>query len=226
MGSLIAAAAAFVGLHVLVAGTRLRDGLIARLGAGPYRGLFSLLSAASLFWLIWAYRPLRVIAAAPDTSGLVVANVVMVVAFWLAVVGLLTPTPTAVGGEALLSKGVEPRGIHRITRHPFLWGVILWSLVHLVTTHRMPDWIFFASFLLLAAVGQPSIDAKRARSLGSQWQGYAQQTSAVPFAAILQGRNRLVLGELLGWQIGVALLSYAAVAAVHGRLFGINPWGL
>jgi uncharacterized membrane protein len=224
MSNLIAAAAAFVGLHVLVAGTRLRDVLIARLGAGPYRGLFSACSAASLFWLIYAYRPLRVLAAPPEAIALILVNVVMAIAFCFAVVGLLTPAPTAVGGEALLAKGIEPRGIHRITRHPFLWGVMLWAAVHIATTHRMPDWIFFATFLVLAAVGQPSIDAKRARTLGSQWQGYVQQTSAVPFAAILQGRNRLALGELLSWRMALALLAYAGMAAVHARLFGISPW--
>ena len=53
--------------------------------------------------------------------------------FVLGVAGLLTPGPTLAGFESKGLAQAEPaRGVLRITRHPFLWGVagaILWKLV-------------------------------------------------------------------------------------------------
>lgn len=35
--------------------------------------------------------------------------------------------------ESKLAQGADiARGIVRITRHPFLWGVALWALVHFI----------------------------------------------------------------------------------------------
>ena len=62
MVMLVAAGAVFVGIHLFISGTRLRDRIVAAIGEQPYLGLFSLLSIASLTWLILAYR------AAPRAS--------------------------------------------------------------------------------------------------------------------------------------------------------------
>ena len=68
MLSLIAAAVFFLLIHFGVAGTRLRDSLIARLGAGPYRGLFSLASFGAGAALSIAFFGL---SYSPDTSTVV-----------------------------------------------------------------------------------------------------------------------------------------------------------
>ena len=44
MTLLIIAALVWLGIHIGIAGTWLRDVLVARIGEGPFRGLFSLLS--------------------------------------------------------------------------------------------------------------------------------------------------------------------------------------
>ena len=59
MPSLVAAAAVFVLLHLLVSGTRARDALAGRIGEGPYMGLFSLASVGGLAWLGFAYAGAR-----------------------------------------------------------------------------------------------------------------------------------------------------------------------
>jgi uncharacterized membrane protein len=41
--------------------------------------------------------------------------------------------------------------------------------------------------------------------------------------AIVQGRQRLALGEIGAWRIALALVLYAALLAAHGRLFGVSP---
>ena len=44
MTTLIAAAAVFLAIHLLIAGTRVRDVISGTIGEGPYLGLFSLAS--------------------------------------------------------------------------------------------------------------------------------------------------------------------------------------
>src|SRR5271155_2839227 len=129
MLSLLLAALFFVGIHLLVAGTALRDQLIARLGAGPYRGLFSLASLGGLVWLCVAYNHAPMVGLWGSFPGCRTAALVgMAIAVGLVVLGLTTPSPTSVGGEAVLARAPGPVGIQNVTRHPFLWGVALWGV--------------------------------------------------------------------------------------------------
>jgi uncharacterized membrane protein len=225
MISLILAAAFFVGIHAFISGTRLRDALVAQLGAQGFQGFFSLLSLGGIIWLGVAYSHApfiglwgKVLAFRPA------AMVLVLLAFIFAGIGLTTPSPTAVGGEAQLDQAEPPRGILRITRHPFLWGVALWACTHLVLNGDAASVVLFGSLLLLALVGPPSIDAKRQRAFGSKWDRFAAKTSNVPFAAIVQGRNVLRLDELGLWRIGVGLVAYVALLLSHHWLFGASPF--
>ena len=56
------------------------------------------------------------------------------------VIGLTTPNPTAVAQEGRV--GQPPRGIVRITRHPFLTGVGLWALLHLISNGDVASLVF------------------------------------------------------------------------------------
>jgi uncharacterized membrane protein len=82
--------------------------------------------------------------------------------------------------------------------------------------------ILFGSLLLLALGGTASIDAKRRRSFGEQWSGFARATSNVPFAAIVTGRNQLrpALREIGILRPVIATAAYALVFIFHQRLFG------
>jgi uncharacterized membrane protein len=122
-----------------------------------------------------------------------------------------------------LAEGTDiARGMVRITRHPFLWGVALWALVHLIVNGDLASFILFGSFLLLALGGTAAIDAKRRRKFGDGWAQFAQTTSSVPFVAILSGRNSIVsaLGEIGIVRPLVAVLAYALIFYFHGRVFG------
>ena len=127
--------------------------------------------------------------------------------------------------ESQLAEGADiARGIGRITRHPFLWGVALWALVHLIVNGDLASLILFGSLLLLALGGTVAIDAKRRHRFRSGSAHFAQTTSGVPFAAILSGRNRigLALSEIGIIRPLVAVLAYALIFYFHGRLFGAS----
>lgn len=227
MSNLLAATAAFLLLHLLVSGTRARDALTGAIGEGPYMGLFSLTSIGLLVWLSLAFGGAR--SAAGNSviwsSGRVARDVqlgLQLLAFLLVVPGLTTPNPTSVRQEAVLEKPDAIKGMLRITRHPFLWGVAIWAAGHILVTGNAAALIFFGGLLLLALFGTASIDAKRKRMLGDAWDAFAARTSNLPFAAILAGRQKLVLAEIGWWRIALALVLYGVVVAVHGRVFGVS----
>jgi len=221
MPSLIAACAFFLLIHLGVSGTRVRDRLVARLGEGPYRGAFSLASLAGIVWLTYAYRR----APTVELWGLLLglrpaASVVVFVGVLLVVLGLSSPNPTSVGMEGTLGRGSDAaRGITRITRHPFLWGIALWALAHAVVNGDFASLALFGSLLLLSLAGTASIDAKLRRQRGDQWQQFAARTSAVPFAAIVAGRNQLgpALREIGIVRPLIAVGVYIAIFMLHGR---------
>ncbi len=219
------AALFFVGVHLLIAGTGIRDRIVRVLGERGYLGAFSVLALVGIVWLCasWAGTP----PAAPLWNAPLLRPFVLLlifVAFAFAAIGLTTPSPTATGGEGKLEKGEPARGILRITRHPFLWGVALWGSCHVAVNPDAPSLLFFGSLLLLAVLGPLSIDAKRRRKHGERWDRFAAVTSNVPFAAIVAGRNRLALGELGGWRIGLAVVLYTAFLLGHAMLFGASPF--
>lgn len=226
MVSLLAAAAFFVLLHLLVSGTRVRDALTGTLGQGPYMGLFSLASIAGLVWLGFAFSAARGSAdnaaywqITPLTRHLQLALQLLAVLF--IVPGLTTPNPTSVRQEGALERPDVVKGMLRITRHPFLWGVAIWAAGHLLVNGDRASLVLFGSMLVLALLGTSSIDAKRKRSLGQTWDAFAAQTSNLPFAAIASGRQSLKLGEIGWWRILLAIAVWAALAWGHPYLFGV-----
>jgi uncharacterized membrane protein len=229
MISLIAAAATFIAIHLFVSGTHLRDAIANAIGEGPYLGLFSLASIAAIVWLAMSYSAAQ---ASADNAILYTASIgvrhlaipVVAIAFLLGVPGLLLPNPTSVRQESAAAKAGTIKGVLRITRHPFLWGVAIWAAFHLGANGDEASVIFFGTFLVLALFGPFSIDAKRRRKLGEAWSGFASKTSNVPFAALIQGRNALKIAELFDWRLVVAVAAFAAILFSHARLFGVSPF--
>lgn len=224
---LVAAAVVFLLIHLVISGTRVRDALTGAIGEGTYMGLFSLASVAGLTWLGFAYAAARrgpdpVWWSATPTTKWVQLGVTLL-ALLLVVPGLLTPNPTSVRGEGALDKPGAARGMLRITRHPFLWGVAIWAAGHLLVNGDLASLILFGSLLILAILGPSSIDAKRRRALGEKWADFARQTSAMPFAAIAAGRQTLNLGEIGAWRLALALVIWAAIVWVHPYAFGGSP---
>jgi hypothetical protein len=97
---------------------------------------------------------------------------VMLIAFLLAVVGMRSRNPTSVGQEGTFTRDPEARGIQRITRHPFLCGVVLWSALHASINGDVASLVLFTTFLVVALIGMRSIDRKRERALGDAWARY------------------------------------------------------
>jgi uncharacterized membrane protein len=205
----------------------MRDALTGAIGEGPYMGLFSLASVACLTWLIFAFGPARTAAdnqvfwsVTPLTRELQLGLTLL--AFLLAVPGLTTPNPTSIRQQSVLDKPDAIRGMLRITRHPFLWGVAIWAGGHLLVHGDVAAMIFFGGLLMLALFGTASIDAKRKRALGARWDAFAAKTSNLPFAAIFTKRQKLKIGEIGWWRLALALGLWAGMLFAHPYAFGVR----
>ena len=209
MTNLVLATVAFLATH-FVSSTPLRNRLVAAIGEWPYRGLYSLVAAVTLGWMIWAYA-----TALHDhlwTGPRTPPYVVMPLAFVLLACGYWR-NPTMVGAEKLLKSEDPARGIIRVTRHPIMWAVILWAASHIWARGALEAVVFFGGFLVLAIAGTLLSDMRK--SANPDWPRFAAVTSHVPFVAIVQRRNRIVWREI-GWLrplIGIA--AYFGVLAIH-----------
>jgi uncharacterized membrane protein len=226
MTSLIAAAAFFVLIHLVVSGTQMRAAITARIGVNPYMGLFSLASVLGLVWLAMAYGRARAdglneVLWGPTTVTAYLQLALQFVATLFVVIGLATPNPTSVRQEGTLDRPEVVRGMLRVTRHPFLWGVAIWALGHLLVNGDAPSLVLFGSLLALALFGTASIDAKRRRALGRKWDAFAAQTSNIPFVAIAARRQHLSVVEIGWWRIALAVVVWAALTWGHPYLFGV-----
>lgn len=227
MDELVIACLAFSLIHLFVAGSSVRQLIITTAGRTTYFGLFSIASLGSLAWMVLSYNKAIAGGALPlwDTypAGHWVAVVFMAPALILVIVGLLTKSPTAMMQEKLLLQGDAAKGILRITRHPFLSGVAIWSAVHIIADGNMASLAFFGTFFVVVVGGARSIDHKRYVSHGQAWQDFTAKTSIVPFGAILQGRNSVNIKEM-GWPLLLAVAVYAAFVYFHADIFGVTAF--
>jgi uncharacterized membrane protein len=222
MELMLMAAVLFLGTHLGISSTTMRARLVATLGERGYLLAYSLVAVFTLGYLIWVYGalPRHEYLWLPSPALYTVTKAVMPVATVLLVGGFMVRNPTTVGMEGLLrSPGAAQdlaRGVNRITRHPFQWAVVLWSVAHLVANGDRVSVVFFATFLVLGLAGGVLIDRKKRARLGDDWQAFASATSNLPFAAILRGDNRLVWKELVG--------PVLAGAVVYLLFYWGHPW--
>src|SRR5262245_43960893 len=210
--------------HFGLASSPLRAILARALGERLYLRLYSVVTLAAFAGLILAYRgaPTHVLWTAP---GVVRAAALLVVplAFVLVVAGLTTPNPTIVGAEKLFDRADIVRGILRVTRNPFLWGVGLFAIAHVAATGDLASVLVFGAIGVLGLAGAPLLDAKKAQRHRAEWPAFAAATSNLPFLAIVQGRQRLVLREISLWRMGLAMGLFVLMLIVHQWAFGASP---
>lgn len=225
MGNLVVAALFMVGTHLGISSSQLRAELVQRVGERVYRLLYSLLALLAIGWLVEAWRqaPFRPLwEPGPGLAHLPL--VVMPVAALLIVCSVTASNPTAIG-QRLDPDAPEPAtGILRVTRHPFMWGVALWGIAHLLARGDLASVLFFGAFAALALAGTVTIDAKRLRAAPPGWGVFLQATSNVPLVAILQRRQRLAWREIGLPRVAGALALYVLVLWAHPHLFGASPF--
>lgn len=129
----------FFGAHLFSAFRSRAPGkdLKARLGHGPYMGLYSLVSVVGLGLMIWGFgaaRPAPVLYTPP--AGLAHLNL-----------ALMLPA------MILLAAAYLPTGrIKKAAKHPMLAAVKLWAFGHLLANGELNSVLLFGSFLAYGVI--------------------------------------------------------------------------
>ena len=223
MSQLALATLVFAATH-FVPSTPLRMPLVEAIGEKAYLGAYSLVSFLTIGWMAWAYLRAPFIALFQVPGLRLWPLVVMPLSMILLAAGLMTRNPSAVGQAAKIKVDEPARGIIRVTRHPVMWSIVLWALVHVVARGDAASAIFFGGFAFVALAGTKLIDRRKDEALGEDWKRFAAVTSNVPFMAIVEGRNRFAFAEI-GWKrVGVGLAAFAILLLAHPYIFRARPW--
>ena len=141
----------FLGLH----STRIvaeggRDKAIARLGEGPWKGIYSLVSAIGFVLIVWGFAEARYTAPivwTPFSGARHATMFLMLVAMVL-----------------LAAYFFKQSHITAAVHHPMLWSVVLWSVAHLIANGSAADVVLFGAFLVWAAADLVSAYARDRRN--------------------------------------------------------------
>jgi len=208
MGSVLAAAIAFVGTHFLLSHP-LRRPLVAAVGERAFLGIYSLVALATLAWLALAYR------ATPPTALLwpvgnvlwAIVTIVMLVASVL-LMGSFVRNPALPNPGSAVTLPDAARGVYAITRHPMMWSFALWGLSHIAVYPVAANIVLAGAVILLALVGSALQDRKKERLQPALWPAWEAKTSYWPFAAIVAGRAQIgsfgmhaLAGGLVVWLV-------------------------
>jgi uncharacterized membrane protein len=192
----------FVAVHWVPMEPAWRDALVARLGEGPYKAAFSILSLAGLIGAIWAYR------YTPH------------VALWESPMALRVLTSVLMLGAVLCFAVAKAPWGKRIARHPMLWGIALWGIAHLMSNGDLAGLILFGGMALFGLLWQGLTDRRDAATDPQDFEETRRTTSLVPFAKWgVRGDAVTVRPVVIG------LVVYVILILLHPWLFGA-PVGL
>lgn len=197
MALLVISIVVFLVLHsVRIFAPAWRERTIARMGLKAWRGLYSLLSIASLVLLIYAFG-----ASRGETPILYVPPMFMVhITLTLMLIAMI-----------LLMASILPAGRIAVwVKHPMVTAVKVWALSHLLSNGELNSVLLFGAFLIWAVLVR--ISAKRRQRAGEKvvrdFVSTQYDVAAVISGVALYAVILLYLHEML---IGVSPLAAAGM---------------
>ncbi len=130
----------FLGMHAFSMARPQRAAVVARLGEGPYKGLYSLISFAGIVLIVIGYGQYRQSGYIPVWDPPVWTRHLALLLVWAAFV--------------CIAAAYLPGRIKRILKHPMLAGVKIWALAHLIANGDLGSIILFGSFLAWAVAAR------------------------------------------------------------------------
>ena len=181
MTLLVAGLVLFIAVHLIPSVVPLRGSLIARLGPGPYRGLFSLVAAAGLVLIVWGFAraPFEPLYAAPGWGRQVTMFAV----------------PVAL---VLFAAANMPTHIRAVLRHPMLLGLLLWAIAHLLSNGDLRSVVLFGGFAGYAVLGLVSAVARDQRLSTDKAPRIAMDGAAIVAGLVAAGLLAVFHATLFG----------------------------
>ena len=182
----------FLGLHsTRIVSESGREGAIARFGEGPWKGIYSLISAVGLVLIVWGFARARYDAPqlwTPPAGARHITMLLMLIALILFASFLFKRSHVAV-----------------VSHHPMLWSVLLWSVGHLFANGSAADLLLFGAFLVWSSTDLVSSYARDRRN----GVVYPEPQVAATAGAVVVGLvvYALLIGGLHLWLFGVSPLA-------------------
>jgi uncharacterized membrane protein len=126
----------FLGAHVFVSLRGRREALIAAIGIGPYKGLFSLVAIVGLVLIGYGFARYRAEGLIPLWYPPAWTRHIVVALMWPASIAVVA--------------AYVPGDIKRVLKHPLLVGVKLWAFAHLCANGDLGGIILFGAVLAWA----------------------------------------------------------------------------
>jgi uncharacterized membrane protein len=142
----------FLGAHTFTTRRDARARAIERMGAGPYRGVYTLVSVIGLVLIVWGFSRYRSDGLIPLWYPPIWTRHITITLMWFAFV-------------ALACMGPAPSRIRGWLRHPMLVAIKIWALAHLLANGDLGGMLLFGSFLAWAVYDR--IAVKRRGDLGA-----------------------------------------------------------
>jgi uncharacterized membrane protein len=186
---LILGLALFLGMHsVRIFADDWRTRQRAKLGVGPWKGLYSVVSAVGFVLIVWGYGLARaepIPIWSPPVWTRHAASLLTLIAF------------------VLLAAAYMPRNaIKAKVQHPMVAGVKVWAFAHLLANGTLADILLFGAFLAWAVLAFRSL-RQRDRAAGTTYP--PGRGGATAIAAVVGAMAWAVFAFWLhAWWIGVA----------------------
>jgi uncharacterized membrane protein len=182
----------FIGMHLVTTRREQRAALIARIGEGPYKGLYSLVSIVGVALIVWGFARYR-------ATGWID---VWYPPAWTRHVAALLIWPAAIFFVAPYSPG----RIKTALKHPMLVGTKLWAFAHLIANGDLGSIILFASILGWAVADRISL--KRRTDPGAP---------PIPVGGVQKDIIAVVIGTVLYLALGFLFHPYVVGVPAFGR---------
>ena len=222
MTEFLLALSVFLLAHAIPPLPAIRGKLVGILGRGAYLILYSALSLVLIAWLVSAaIRAPHLPLWHPESWHAAIPVVVMPVVLWLLIAGLVEPNPLSVSIRGT-DAATAPGPVAVVTRHPVLWGFLLWAVAHIPPTGDLVALILFGGMALLAVAGMFALDRRARKRLGAErWTKLAASAPLVPFAGASRGSIRRTV---VAWPLAAATLAYLWILFDgHRRFIGPDP---
>ncbi len=127
----------FLGLHsIRIVAEPVRAQAIARFGEGPWKGIYSLISAVGFVLIVWGFSRARYEAAQ----------------LWTPLPGARHATITLMLVAMILLGGYLFKRSHIavVVHHPMVWSIVVFGFAHLLANGSAADALLFGAFLVWA----------------------------------------------------------------------------
>jgi uncharacterized membrane protein len=213
----------FGGTHVIGSSIPVRTYLKSRIGNFGFKAVYSLVALTTFIPLCYVFFIHRHAGYHIYHAGYflkLLAQFIMLASFIVLPQAFVTANPMTTMAEISGRVVRRGQGIQRVTRHPQNFAFGLFGLAHLLANPYVGDWIFFGGFIVYGIVSGMHQDRRLRVTGDAHIKQFLADTSAVPFAAIISGKQRLAPEEYYPPALAASILFFILIRLLHPMLFG------